>query len=396
MAGMAWTRRRDDTTELPIDALALLVLQDYVAVDGWNWQNWMRESEQAGTARDPEIGLALSEAWSWLMTHGLVVRDPSQSSADAYKASRLGRETLEYGIARLAAGERLNVALHPRLAQRIQQQFLLGEFELAVFAAMKEVEVRVRELAQASPSLLGVKLMQQAFSAEKGVLTDPEADPGEQVAMMELFKADRFVQESDLPPASRLRRPDLASEVILFADLFSDCWTGRGASRRRCRRWQPRVITSEGVSSDRTAALPDPRVHGTLSGRCTHSVRQLGERSKRVDPGGCDYSGDRDATCVDVGGTSTTKLFGRECEGERRDAGYREGQDGSPDHRRIPEADVDPSAGTNSGHACDPFGGSTDRPDPDSPGAGPRRRRVRRPTSRSAGSERPPPQGAGQ
>jgi uncharacterized protein (TIGR02391 family) len=184
---MAWNRNRENTIELPIEALAILVLQDYVAGDGWNWQNWMRESEQYGTAQDAAIGLALSEAWSWLMTHGLVVRDPSQSSSDAYKISRLGSATLKYGVARLAAGERLGVALHPRLAQRIQQQFLLGEFELAVFAAMKEVEVRVRELASQSQSLLGVKLMQQAF-AEKGVLTDPEADPGERVAMMELFK----------------------------------------------------------------------------------------------------------------------------------------------------------------------------------------------------------------
>jgi uncharacterized protein (TIGR02391 family) len=218
---MAWIRGRDDTTELPIDALALLVLQDYVAVDGWNWQNWMRESEQYGTAHDAEIGLALSEAWSWLMTHGLVVRDPSQSSSDAYMVSRLGRETLEYGVARLVAGDRLGLALHPRLAQRIQQQFLLGEFELAVFAAMKEVEVRVRELAQASQSLLGVKLMQQAFSAEGGVLTDPEADPGEQVAMMELFKGaiGLFKNPTSHRPVD-YDDPTLASEVILFADLL--------------------------------------------------------------------------------------------------------------------------------------------------------------------------------
>jgi hypothetical protein len=185
---VAWTRSREDTIELPIDALALLVLEDYVAGNGWSWQNWMPGSEQHGTARDPEIGLVLSEAWSWLMTHGLVVRDPSQSSSDAYQVSRLGRQALKYGLARLPAAERLGVALHPRLAQRIQQQFLLGEFELAVFAAMKEVEVRVRELAKASESLLGVKLMQQAFSAERGFLTDPDADPGEQVAMTELFK----------------------------------------------------------------------------------------------------------------------------------------------------------------------------------------------------------------
>jgi uncharacterized protein (TIGR02391 family) len=221
MVCVAWTRSREDTIEPPIDALALLVLQDYVAGNGWNWQNWMRESEHYGTARDAKISLALSEAWSWLMTHGLVVRDPSQSSPDAYKVSRLGHETLKYGVARLAAGERLGVALHPRLAQRIQQQFLLGEFELAVFAAMKEVEVRVRELTKASQSLLGVKLMQQAFSAEQGVLTDPEADPGEQVAMMELFKGaiGLFKNPTSHRPVD-YDDPTLASEVILFADLL--------------------------------------------------------------------------------------------------------------------------------------------------------------------------------
>jgi uncharacterized protein (TIGR02391 family) len=210
-----------ETRTLPIDALALLVLDDYVSGGGWNWQNWMRESEQYGTASDPEIGQALAEAWSWLMTRGLVVRDPTQSSADAYRVSRLGKETLEYGVARIAAGERLGVALHPRIAQRIEQQFLIGEFELAVFAAMKEVEVRVRELAGASDSVLGVKLMQHAFAAEKGVLTDADADPGEKVAMMELFKGaiGLFKNPTSHRPVN-YDDPTLASEVILLADLL--------------------------------------------------------------------------------------------------------------------------------------------------------------------------------
>src|SRR5256885_877614 len=82
----------------------------------WNWQNWMRESEQYGTASDPEIDRALAEGWGWLMTHGLVIRDSKQSSTDAYRVSRLGEETLKYGIAKLAAAERLGLALHPRLA----------------------------------------------------------------------------------------------------------------------------------------------------------------------------------------------------------------------------------------------------------------------------------------
>lgn len=218
---MSWSRSREETIQLPISALALLVLRDYDQTSGWNWQNWMRESEQYGTARDPDINLALSEAWSWLIGRSLVVRDSSQSSPDSVKVSRLGRETLEFGIARLAAGERLGVALHPRLAQRIEQQFLLGEFELAVFAAMKEVEVRVRELALESTSLIGVKLMQKAFAPETGALADPESDPGERVATMELFKGaiGVFKNPSSHRPVN-YDDPTLASEVILFADLL--------------------------------------------------------------------------------------------------------------------------------------------------------------------------------
>lgn len=172
---------------LPINSLALLILKDY-ASGGWNWQNWMRGAEQSGTARDPEVNAALAEGWGWLMSHGLVVRDPSQHSADAYRVSRLAREALQFGVAKLTAAERLGMNLHPRIAQRVEQQYLLGEFELAVFAAMKAVEVRVRELTGAPDALVGTKLMQQAFSPDRpGELTDVEAEKGEQQAAMYLF-----------------------------------------------------------------------------------------------------------------------------------------------------------------------------------------------------------------
>lgn len=219
---MVWKRSKAETLALPINALALLILTDYEENQGWNWQNWMRQSEQQGTAGDRDISGALSEGWAWLMTHGLVVRNPSQSSADAYRVSRLGKEALQYGTARLAAAERLGVALHPRIASRIEQQFLLGEFELAVFAAMREVEIRVRELASASGSDLGVKLIQQAFSpSAPGPLTDPSADPGEQVAIMELFKGSigLFKNPSSHRPVN-YDDPTVAGEIILLADLL--------------------------------------------------------------------------------------------------------------------------------------------------------------------------------
>jgi hypothetical protein len=61
------------------------------------------------------------------------------------------------------AVQRLGVELHSSLADRVRPQFLLGDYELAAFAAMKEVEVRVRDEAGLPNSLIGVKLMQEAF-----------------------------------------------------------------------------------------------------------------------------------------------------------------------------------------------------------------------------------------
>jgi hypothetical protein len=123
---VTWSRTKHETLALPINALALLILHNYRAKNGWNWQNWMRESEHYGKARDPEINAALCEGWGWLMTHGLVVRDASQSSPDAYRISRLGQTTLQDGGARLVAAERLGVSLHRQIAQQVEEQFLLA------------------------------------------------------------------------------------------------------------------------------------------------------------------------------------------------------------------------------------------------------------------------------
>lgn len=220
---MTWNLGKQETLALPIDALALLILKSYDATGGWNWQNWMRGAEQQGTARDPEINGALGEGWAWLMTHGLVVPDATQPSPHAYRISRLGRQTLAHGLSGLAAAERLGVTtLHPRIGQRVEQQFLLGEFEQAVFIATKEIEVRVRELAGQPNSVLGTDLMALAFSPNKpGPLTDTTADRGEQVAMMELFKGaiGLFKNPSSHRPVD-YEDPTLASEIVLFADLL--------------------------------------------------------------------------------------------------------------------------------------------------------------------------------
>jgi len=133
--------------------------------------------------------------------------------------TRLGKAALETGLASINASERLGVDLHPRL-ERVRSQFLLGEYELGAFAAMREVEIRVRELTGSPASLVGVKLMRESFR-EDGKLSNPDLDPGERVGLMELFAG--AIGTFKNPPSHRqvdYANPTEASEVIMLADLL--------------------------------------------------------------------------------------------------------------------------------------------------------------------------------
>jgi uncharacterized protein (TIGR02391 family) len=92
--------------------------------------------------------------------------------------------------------------------------------ELDAFAAMREVEIRVRELGSFSNSDYGTKLVRRAFD-DNGPLTDPDQDPGDRQATSDLFAGALGVFKN--PSSHRevdFEDPTLASEVILFADLL--------------------------------------------------------------------------------------------------------------------------------------------------------------------------------
>jgi uncharacterized protein (TIGR02391 family) len=217
---MAWQHLPDATLKMPINTLAMEILRDF-APSGWNRDSWIKESQQRGTARGQEVERCLSEGWAWLESRGLVGWDPGQSSPNARFVTRLGKEALQNGVAKVEAGARLGMQLHPRIAELIERQFLLGEYELAVFAAMKDVEVRVRDLSGLGADAVGTKLMQAAFNPTDGILSDPESEAGERVAAMELYKGAMGVFKN--PSSHRPVNYDdatEAAEIILFADLL--------------------------------------------------------------------------------------------------------------------------------------------------------------------------------
>ena len=207
----------EETQALPIDRLGLLVLKHLIDTQELNAADFLNFGKNS-SVRDPTLR-CWSEALNWLVSKNLVARGhPSQSHSESIFVTRLGSKVLEAGLETIQAAERLDVALHHRL-ERVKSQFLLGEFELAAFAALREVEIRVRELS-GQDSLLGVKVMRKSFG-EGGKLADPELDPGERVGIMELFAG--AIGTFKNPPSHRqvdYASPTEASEVVLLADLL--------------------------------------------------------------------------------------------------------------------------------------------------------------------------------
>jgi uncharacterized protein (TIGR02391 family) len=210
----------DEILARPIDELALLVLRDAKDRDTWNWHNWLLEVRQQ-YPRQNDVIRAFSEAWNWLFSHDLVAYNPEKSSEAAVMVSRRGEELLKTGLSWLKAVERLDIDLVPELEQKARPQFLRGDFETAAFVSMKEVEIQVRARAGLSDSILGTKLMQEAFRPGGGALTQPNGDPGEAVALMELFKGAIGMFKN--PSSHRqvdFTDPTEAAEVVLLADLL--------------------------------------------------------------------------------------------------------------------------------------------------------------------------------
>lgn len=213
--------QNEEIAQLPVDRLALLVLEDAIRVSTWNWRNWALGFAQNRPAAElKEAQNAIAEAWGWLLAKTLISTMGGSYDFHDFHVTRAGHQALERGIPYVRAAIRLDVDLVEPLEQKVRSQFLLGDFELAAFAAMREVEIAVREQGGLGTDLVGVALMQNAFR-EGGPLHDPDVHPAESVAQMNLFAGAMGLFKN--PPSHRrvdYQDPGEASEVILLADLL--------------------------------------------------------------------------------------------------------------------------------------------------------------------------------
>lgn len=118
----------------------------------------------------------------------MIARPPGSTMTAAIFITRRGRKLLEtQDLDPVRAAERLQENLHPLIQRKARRQFLLGEYENAIFVSMKAVEVRVRKLAGFGDEVIGSDLMIRAFRSG-GPLADGTAPPGEIDGTMMLFR----------------------------------------------------------------------------------------------------------------------------------------------------------------------------------------------------------------
>ena len=169
------------------------------------------------------VSLAVAEALSWLITQGLLIRDPGQPATWYVLTRRAQSLRTRADVEAYRKGRVLPVELlQPTLAEKVWPLFLRGDQDIAVFQAFKEIEVAVRKAANAKGAgypddLVGVPLMRKAFHPDTGPLTNAALVAAEREAEMALFAGG--IGHAKNPTGHRDVNigPQQAARLIVFA-----------------------------------------------------------------------------------------------------------------------------------------------------------------------------------
>lgn len=212
---------RSDTEllDLPVDRLGLEILSRLAGDAGFfSWHNWNNAWREHGISETSPVMRAFGEAWGWLQTNNLVAQ---YGLNDSHFVTRLGHDVIDNGPGFLGAVQRASHDVHARIETAVRQQFMLGEYELAAFAALREVEIAVREATNIEGSVIGKDLMRKAFAVDDGPLTDRASDRGERQGLGDLFAG--AIATFKNPTSHRqvpFDEPTEAAEVISLASLL--------------------------------------------------------------------------------------------------------------------------------------------------------------------------------
>lgn len=180
----------------------------------------------AGMGWAPKVKGRLSEAWAWLESEGFLAPDPVPGSDEGWRyVTDRGWELSDSKAdpSSFMAGKYLPMgSLHPRLEEKARPLFVMGDYDTAVFVAMKCVEVAVREAAELGNDDYGVPLMRKAFKVddETSLSKAFELD-AERKAVGHIFAgAIGLLKNPSSHREVNLDDPVEVADILRFADLL--------------------------------------------------------------------------------------------------------------------------------------------------------------------------------
>jgi uncharacterized protein (TIGR02391 family) len=164
----------------------------------------------------------LADGMAWLISRGLIGPSSKASgSAGEWRVTTQGREAAKVAsLIHIEAALRLGPRLHPELSPTSRPAFERGDYETAVFAAMKAVEVSLRKYSGLGPNFYGDGLATEALKPGGPFEITAEVK-SERSAFMYLFKGALGAFKNPTSHRSvQFDDPDEAADIVHFADLL--------------------------------------------------------------------------------------------------------------------------------------------------------------------------------
>jgi len=133
-----------------------------------------------------QIAERFMEAWGWLEREGFIAHKPNDMTGTWYFVTRAGhRVAAEENFQAWRQAAIFPTGLDPLFMRAVKPLFVRGEYDLAVFRAFKEVEVRLRKKDASLVGEYGVDLVNKAFGPTGPLMKS--ADKRDRASMRDMF-----------------------------------------------------------------------------------------------------------------------------------------------------------------------------------------------------------------